>query len=66
MYTPQVWNSLLDDHERHLLGLLGPTPSRRKNYRFELSLGLRAGIFLVSLILAFTMGSTSASDPASF
>ena len=38
-----------------------------KNYRFELFYWDYAlGIFLVSLILAFTMGSTSASDPASF
>src|SRR5713226_2551198 len=38
-----------------------------KNYRFELIYWDYAlGIFLVSLILAFTMGSTSASDPASF
>src|ERR1700693_1473436 len=38
-----------------------------KNYRFELFYWDYAlGIFLVSLVLAFTMGSTSASDPASF
>ena len=38
-----------------------------KNYRFELFYWDYAlGIFLISLILAFTMGSTSASDPASF
>src|SRR5450755_878855 len=38
-----------------------------KNYRFELFYWDYAlGIFLVSIILAFTMGSTSASDPASF
>src|SRR6195256_6451440 len=38
-----------------------------KNYRFDLFYWDYAlGIFLVSLILAFTMGSTSASDPASF
>ncbi len=38
-----------------------------KNYRFELFYWDYAlGIFLVSLILAFTMGSTSSSDPASF
>ena len=36
-----------------------------KNYRFELFYWDYAiGIFLMSLILAFTMGSTSASDPA--
>jgi len=38
-----------------------------KNYRFELFYWDYAlGIFLISLILAFTMGNTSASDPASF
>jgi glucose uptake protein len=38
-----------------------------KNYRFELFYWDYAlGIFLISLILAFTMGSTSAGDPASF
>src|ERR1700731_1497766 len=38
-----------------------------KNYRFELFYWDYAlGIFLISLILAFTMGSTSASDRASF
>ena len=38
-----------------------------KNYRFELFYWDYAlGIFLISLILAFTMGSTSTSDPASF
>src|SRR5882724_3225342 len=38
-----------------------------KNYRFELFYWDYAlGIFLISLILAFTMGSTSAGDRASF
>ena len=38
-----------------------------KNYRFELFYWDYAlGIFLVSLMLAFTMGRTSGSDPASF
>jgi glucose uptake protein len=38
-----------------------------KNYRFELFYWDYAlGIFLISLILALTMGSTSASDPSSF
>src|ERR1700730_10444637 len=38
-----------------------------KNYRFELFYWDYAlGIFLISLILAFTMGSTSTSDPSSF
>lgn len=38
-----------------------------KNYRFELFYWDYAlGIFLISLILAFTMGSTSPNDPASF
>ena len=39
----------------------------RKDWRFELFYWDYAlGIFLISLILAFTMGSTSTSDPASF
>ncbi len=38
-----------------------------KNYRFELFYwDYAVGIFLISLILAFTMGSTNSSDPASF
>ena len=38
-----------------------------KNYRFELFYWDYAlGIFIVSLVLAFTMGNTSSSDPASF
>ena len=38
-----------------------------KNYRFEIFYWDYAlGIFIISLILAFTMGNTSASDPASF
>src|ERR1700690_369763 len=38
-----------------------------KNYRFELFYWDYAlGIFLISLILAFTMGNISPSDPASF
>src|SRR6478752_4402410 len=38
-----------------------------KNYRFELFYWDYAlGIFIVSLVLAFTMGNTSSNDPASF
>ncbi len=38
-----------------------------KNYRFELFYwDYAVGIFLISLILAFTMGSTSPDDPNSF
>jgi glucose uptake protein len=38
-----------------------------KNYRFELFYwDYAAGIFLISLILAFTMGNTSPDDPNSF
>src|SRR3982074_3957448 len=38
-----------------------------KNYRFELFYWDYAiGIFLISLILAFTMGNTSPDDPNSF
>src|SRR3979411_2572686 len=38
-----------------------------KNYRFELFYwDYAVGIFLISLILAFTMGNTSSDDPNSF
>ncbi len=38
-----------------------------KNYRFELFYwDYAVGIFLISLILAFTMGNTSPDDPNSF